>query len=132
MTNREKYKEEILDIACKGNQIAIRKCDGKLVECSSTLCCAECGFRSLKHEGCASNLRKWCNAEYKPSIDWSKVEVDTPILVSSDGKEWYKRYFSRYKNGKVFAWLDGRTSWSVQEIISKCKSKSNRKMQKRP
>ena len=46
-------------------------------------------------------------------VDWSKVEVDTPILVRDyeDG-EWVKRYFAKFEDGKVYAWVDGGTSWS--------------------
>ena len=53
----------------------------------------------------------------EPEIDWSKVEVDTPILVrySEDGdEEWLKRHFAKYENGKVYAWFDGCTSWSTE------------------
>lgn len=46
-------------------------------------------------------------------IDWSKVEVDTPILVSNDNKEWIKRYFARYEDGNVYGWLNGKTSWTA-------------------
>jgi hypothetical protein len=46
-------------------------------------------------------------------IDWSKVEVDTPVLVSNDNKEWIKRYFARYENGNVYCWLNGKTSWTA-------------------
>ena len=46
-------------------------------------------------------------------VDWSKVAVDTPILVrDSASLEWTKRYFAKYENGSVFAWHDGATSWS--------------------
>ena len=46
-------------------------------------------------------------------IDWSKVAVDTPILVrDSKNETWYKRYFAKFENGKVYAWNDGKTSWS--------------------
>lgn len=53
----------------------------------------------------------------EPETDWSKVEVDTPILVrySEDGdEEWLKRHFAKYENGKVYAWFDGCTSWSAE------------------
>ena len=52
--------------------------------------------------------------EYKePETDWSKVAVDTPILVrNSKNETWYKRYFAKYEDGKVYAWNDGKTSWS--------------------
>ena len=47
----------------------------------------------------------------EPEIDWSKVEVDTPILVRQ-GKngEWLERHFAKYENGDVYAWVDGQTS----------------------
>lgn len=50
--------------------------------------------------------------EYLGIVDWESVEVDTPILVSNDNKTWFKRYFAGYKDGKVYAWLSGKTSWS--------------------
>lgn len=46
-------------------------------------------------------------------IDWSKVAVDTPVLVSNDNKEWIKRYFARYEDGNVYGWLNGKTSWTA-------------------
>lgn len=56
----------------------------------------------------------WLLEDYKePEVDWSKVEVDTPILVRHrlDGK-WEKRHFVKYENGNVYAWDNGRTSWT--------------------
>lgn len=51
--------------------------------------------------------------EYLGIIDWDKVEVDTPIFVKmKDDKVWKCRYFSKYENGKVYAWVNGKTSWS--------------------
>lgn len=52
-------------------------------------------------------------AEELGIVDWSKVAVDTPILVSGDNKEWVKRYFAKYKDGKVYCWLNGKTSWTA-------------------
>lgn len=52
-------------------------------------------------------------AEYLGVVDWSKVEVDTPILVSANGRKWIKRYFAKLQDGKVYAWDDGVTSWSA-------------------
>lgn len=45
-------------------------------------------------------------------IDWSKVDVDTKILVSEDGVVWRKRYFAKYENDKVCAFVGGATSFS--------------------
>ena len=47
-------------------------------------------------------------------VDWSKVKVDTPILVKANEQDdWEKRYFAYFKDGKVYAWLCGTTSWST-------------------
>ena len=49
----------------------------------------------------------------EPEIDWSKVAVDTPILVRDHENEtWYKRHFAKYEDGKVYTWHNGSTSWS--------------------
>lgn len=61
----------------------------------------------------------WLLEDYEePETDWSKVEVDTPILVRHrlDG-EWEKRHFAKYENGDVYAWDNGRTSWTVANEI---------------
>ena len=59
----------------------------------------------------------WLMEEYEePEVDWSKVEVDTPILVkNSEDEEWRKRHFAKYKNGNVYAWSDGLTSWTAYD-----------------
>ena len=110
MLNREKYEKEILNIACKGDKIAI--CNGKLTACDDTHC-INCDFR--RPSDCHEKMLKWANSEYvEPQVYWSKVPVDTPILVRNEGvgKEWEKRYFARYIDGKIYAWPIGTTSWS--------------------
>ena len=57
----------------------------------------------------------WADAEYiEQEVDWSKVAVDTPILVKEVDSNWLKRYFAKYENGKVYAFVDGGTSWSSE------------------
>ena len=58
----------------------------------------------------------WLLEEYEePEVDWSKVKVDTPILVRDNEDTesamvvWLKRYFAEYKDGLVYAWTNGRT-----------------------
>ena len=49
-------------------------------------------------------------------VDWSKVPVDTPILVRDlKAQDWGKRYFAFFKDGKVYAWTGGATSWSAED-----------------
>jgi hypothetical protein len=57
----------------------------------------------------------WLMEDYEePETDWSKVEVDTPILVrESEDEEWLKRHFAKYENGKVYAWQAVCTSWTA-------------------
>ena len=55
-------------------------------------------------------------AEYLGVVDWSKVKVDTPILVKDNCDDrWEKAYFAGYENGMVRAWIDGRTSFSARD-----------------
>lgn len=52
--------------------------------------------------------------EYLGIVDWSKVAVDTPILVTeTDGCPWRKRYFAFFDGRIVHAWKYGATSWSI-------------------
>ena len=113
MTNREKFAEKILDIACGGSKIAVSKATLEPTACRK-LACGECLFNTRGYGHCRGEAGKWANSEYvEPPVDWSKVAVDTPILVNdSNDHEWLKRYFAKYENGSVYAWNTGKTSWS--------------------
>ena len=50
--------------------------------------------------------------EYEEIMQWNKVDVDTKILVSENGKDWDKRYFAKYEYNRVYAWDYGATSYS--------------------
>lgn len=115
MTNREKFAEQILDIACNGDSVAVNKVTLEPIRCRG-IACKECLFNSNGDEFCIDKRKKWANSEYvEPPVDWSKVAVDTPILVRDNAAlEWTKRYFAKYENGSVYAWGDGATSWSSE------------------
>lgn len=49
-------------------------------------------------------------------VDWSKVKVDTPVLVSVNGVKWYKRYFAKADYFDVYVWNKGATSWSIENV----------------
>ena len=117
--NREKFAKEIMDIACSGSGIAMK--GGVLVPCDGLRCtlrCTECDFSSLipstNNKSCDISVKEWCESEYvEPSIDWSKIEVNTPIMVrDKPNGEWLRRYFAKYKDGIVFAFNNGGDSWS--------------------
>lgn len=53
-------------------------------------------------------------AEELGIVDWSKVAVDTPIYVREyESHAWEKRHFAFFKNGKVYSWVSGVTSWTT-------------------
>ena len=64
----------------------------------------------------------WLMEDYEepeePEVDWSKIGVDTPILVRQDKTgDWLERHFAKYENGDVYAWVDGQTSWTGADKI---------------
>ena len=76
-------------------------------ECGLGKSCADCERESLE----------WLAEEYKePEVDWTKVAVDTPILVSEGGEKWYNRYFAKCKSGSVYVWGYRATSWSIDDV----------------
>lgn len=53
-----------------------------------------------------SHITGWkCAKLAEPEVDWSKVEVDTPILVRySEKGMWIRRKFAKFEDGVVYAW----------------------------
>lgn len=111
MKNREKYAKEIIDIALDRGHIAVNE-ENKVV-CCEEISCIDCIFDKMTGN-CSKLRQEWAEKEYEePSVDWSKVAVDTPIFVRDSEKEvWGKKHFAKYENGKVYTWRSGRTSWS--------------------
>ena len=107
MKNYEKYADEIRGY----NDIEFCKDFVKPYILKSNKCtgidCAKCYMLQIM----------WLLEEYEePETDWSKVAVDTPILVRNiENEEWNKRYFARYENETIYAWISGRTSWNAYD-----------------
>lgn len=116
MTNREKYAEQILDIAVSGHSFAINR-NGEFSSCGKVPC-NECIFRKNKvtDSSCREKLKEWSEQEYvEPPVDWSKVPVDTKVFVrDNDSGFWNHRYFARFEGGKIFTWTNGATSFSAK------------------
>lgn len=107
MKNYEKYADEIREF--EGKHFCTDFVQPHILgECScSQIDCGRCSMLQLL----------WLLEEYEepeePEVDWSKVEVDTPILVrcGEDG-EWLRRHFAKYEGGIVYTWKDSHTSWT--------------------
>ena len=61
------------------------------------------------------NLNEIIRMDFEEIVDWSKVSVDAKVLVSDNGKLWYKRHFAKYENGSVHVFPDGRSSFTTEE-----------------
>lgn len=113
MLNKEKFAKEIVDIAIKGGTLAV--VDGKPIECIRVGNCRQCALNptDLDNHNCDKKRQEWADSEASDStpIDWSKVPVDTPILVRDyEEQAWSPRYFCKYEDGRVYTWSGGLTS----------------------
>ena len=111
MKNYEKYADEIKEY--NGDSICSDFIEPYILKSINAKCintsCPKCHlYRTI-----------WLMEEYEePEVDWSQVEVDTPILVRNDESDkWFKRYFAKYEGGVVYAWKSGRTSWTEDCMV---------------
>lgn len=44
---------------------------------------------------------------------WEDFKKDDKVMVSNDGKNWEKRYFSHIEDGKPWCYYDGFSSWTT-------------------
>lgn len=114
MLNIEYYKDKLVEL-CVIDIDRLALIQGQPHICNTNMLCGECLFNN-NIDFCSGEALNWLFSEYKePEVDWSKVKVDTPILVrDTEWHEWTKRYFAKYENGKVYAWYDGATSWTIE------------------
>lgn len=115
MTNYEKNKEIIDLMLQRGEHIALNKNTKEIVPCIK-LDCEDCLF-SRRYNwpyDCTPNRTKWLVEEYtKAEVDWSKVSVDTAVLISVDNKNWFNRYFAGVnEKGQPTVFCYGATQWS--------------------
>ena len=106
MKNYEKYADKIKEY--NGDSICTDFIEPYILKSINAKCintsCPKCHMLQML----------WLLEDYKePEVDWSKVEVDTPILVRDyESQEWEARYFAKYEDGVIYAWVGGNTSWT--------------------
>lgn len=94
---------------------AVDKRTDKVKACIE-LDCGNCLFNHADSNApCRVARMKWLDQpafDPEEDIDWSKVPVDTPVLVWNSERE-AKRYFCQKINRKCFeTFVNGSTSWS--------------------
>ena len=113
MKNYEKYADEIreFDGTSFCNQFVIPHILGA-DNCNGIDC-----------QRCTMIQMIWLLGDYKePPVDWSKVEVNTPILVRDyESQECEARHFAKYEDGVIYAWDGGSTSWTSKGNVTEWK-----------
>lgn len=71
MKNREKYTEELLNVACTGKKIAIDKRTMQIRSCTG-LSCGHCLF--IDYDRCDTKLSEWAESEYAEPVRISKMD----------------------------------------------------------
>ena len=115
MLNIEYYKDKLVGLGIIDlDRLAVGQGQPRI--CNNSILCRHCLFNNNNHSfSCSDDALKWLLTEYKePKVDWSKVKVDTPILVRNDGNpRWTRGYFAGYVHETVYAWKYGKTSWTA-------------------
>lgn len=116
MTNLEKYRKDIEPYVYSDINWSIK--DNKIMSCEE-MYCPHCRFKADFRSSCSTNRKQWLQEEYKEPtvVDWSKVAVDTPVIVSNDKAVWFNRYFAKYEDDRVYVFCDGATSWSNEDDV---------------
>lgn len=115
MTNKEKYKKEILEVAIYGDAVAFSKVDNKVYDCKY-MKCKECEF--FGDTPCSDMRAKWADEEY----------VDEPCISKSDRKflDFVKddSYITRDSDGKLYCYnnkpVKNSSAWSLNDYGDIC------------
>ena len=119
MKNREKYREELINMKLENNGadpnstlcdfVKSRVLPNYVTEDCSNLWCITCN----------KIFSFWLEEEYeepsKPEVDWSKVPVDTLVRVRDrEDQDWILRYFKGIDDEnstcRYAVWMSGATS----------------------
>ena len=131
MKNREKYKNELMEVINTDGRICrfvknhgIAQMLGKDIESYCKMTCVTCG----------TALQLWLDEEYeeppKSEVDWSKVPVDTLVRVRDyEEDEWLLRYFKCFSRSPSACtperdyevWALGATSVTAEWDIERWK-----------
>lgn len=120
MTNFEYHKEEIKNFLLEHGDTNFAVVNDKVVDCYKANYCFKCLFYKTS-ERCWDLRQEWLNAEHDPYSIPIDTPIDTKVLVSYDGKNWEKRYFSHFCKDEQYPYVcfgDGRAYWNSTYLCS--------------
>ena len=130
MKNREKYKNELMDVIKMDGRICGFVIKHGITQMFGMDKESFCGETSCAD--CVVALQLWLDEEYKePEVDWDHVPVDTLVRVRDlESEEWTLKYFKGIDEEapecRFVAWDDGATSvtaygncthWTFCELV---------------
>lgn len=139
MKNREKFRDEIAEAIKEDNELNEKLCcfvkDNVIPRFVSEENMEEYPCGDMNCRTCVRMFAFWLDEEYeepqKPAVDWSKVPVDTLVMVKDfEREEWVLRYFKgideNCEESKYMTWIAGATSktaygfteyWNYCELV---------------
>lgn len=118
MKNQKYFEKEILKIAITGQAVAVHKDKLEPMVCAKEHCkdCLNCGTNGRCKDKGKTVILDWMNEEYidpAERIDWSKIAIDTPILVRNDECSiWERGYFAGIGKDGIFVYPNGTTNFT--------------------
>lgn len=82
MKIKEKFRDEIFEIACRGCSVAVEEYTDKFVSCGEIMC-NQCKFGSDSTYNCSELCAQYLNEEYKNPAAVKQYSVD---ILTEDGK----------------------------------------------
>lgn len=110
MKNREKYAEELLNVACTGKKIAIDKRTMQIKSCAR-FWCGHCLLN--EYDDCGTKLAEWAESEYVEPVKISKKDrafldyLKDYKYIARDGDGELYVYITKPKKG-LRNWADAR------------------------
>lgn len=97
MKNKEKFLNEIAELAIQWGILAVDKQSNKIVPCSATRC-VDCLFYG--EPTCGQKFLEWANSEYKEKKEFSNI--DKTLVKGLNKLNW----FARNKSGDVYGFVN--------------------------
>lgn len=135
MKNREKYRDEIVEVIKEDNVTNEKMCcfakDNIIPRFVSEEVMERSVCGGMTCHTCSKLFALWLDEEYeeppKPEVDWSKVPVDTLVRVRDrEDDPWKIQYFKGFDevNNSVYkysVWDNGRTSRTAEGLSMRWK-----------